>query len=156
MLAPLPRCATTTRAVGARPPITSGQHAGDIFIGKAVKAVAPDAFLGELRGNANAVATAGCERWNEVSKHATCGSVGMKLCKCRDGGEVMRLMQRRQRNEAGQLGDHLRIDANRRRVAHPAMHHAVAGCDQFLVREVRSRASPEAPPSASSWSLASA
>src|SRR5262249_47462868 len=37
---PLPRCATTTR-----PSAISGARPGDVFVGEAVKAVAPDALL---------------------------------------------------------------------------------------------------------------
>ena len=83
------------------------------------------------RGSAKAVATLGWVWWKAVSKQATCGSVGMQLRQRRDGGEVMRLMQRRQRNERRQLGDDRGIDANRRGIARSAMHHAMAGRDQL-------------------------
>ena len=39
---------------------------------------------------------------------------GVKLREGSDGGKVMGLMERCQRNEAAQLNDHRRVDTNRR------------------------------------------
>lgn len=41
---------------------------------------------------------------------------GVKLREGSDGGKVMGLMERCQRNEAAQLNDHRRVDTNRRRI----------------------------------------
>src|SRR6266498_1449189 len=48
----------------------------------------------------------------------------------------MGLMKRRQWNEASQLVNHGRIHADRSPIARSAMHHAVSGTDQAVVREL--------------------
>ena len=80
----------------------------------------------------------------------------MEFCNCRDGGEMMRLMQRRQWDEAGQFGDHLGIDTHRPLVARPAMHDAVPGRDQLVVREIAVPSQRRSAASASSWVVPSA
>ena len=47
-----------------------------------------------------------------------------------DAGEIVRLMQRRQRAERLELGEHRRIDAHRRGEVDAAMHHAVTDAEQ--------------------------
>jgi hypothetical protein len=50
----------------------------------------------------------------------------MKLCERIDGGKIMGLMQRRQRNKVTQLREHRRIDEHRRHIERPAMHHPMS------------------------------
>jgi hypothetical protein len=59
--------------------------------------------------------------------------VWIKLRECRYSGEVMGLMERRQRNEAAQFGDHRGVDTNRGGIQRSAMHHPVSGRDQPMV-----------------------
>ena len=78
-----------------------------------MKSVAPDAFVGQAPRQRK---VGGDFRLRAVKGGVEAGDLRqrrMKFRKRRDGGEVMRLMQRRQRNEAGQLRDHLGIDAHR-------------------------------------------
>ena len=102
-----------------------------------MKTVAPDSFVGQIPrqrifgGKLRLRAMEGGVKTRDLRQR------GMKFCERRDGVEVMRLMQRRQRNETGQLRDHFRVDANRTRVAHPTVHDAVSGRDQFAVGKAR-------------------
>ena len=91
-----------------------GKNAGDVFIGKAMKPVPPDALGGEptrQRERGGDFRLRMMERGVEARDLRQCG---VKLREGSDGGEVMGLMERGQRNEAAQLGGHRRVDKNRR------------------------------------------
>ena len=78
-----------------------GQHDGDVLVGQAVEAVAPHAAPRRAPAAARTSARrAGCVRWNAVSKQATCGSSGSALEQRADRREVVRLVQRRERDAA--------------------------------------------------------
>ena len=61
----------------------------------------------------------------------------MQFRKRGDCAEMMRLMQRRQRNKARQLVDYLGIDANRPVVERAAVDDAMPGRDQCLFGKAR-------------------
>ena len=71
-----------------------------------------------------------------MSKQAICGNVRVKLREGSDGGKIMGLMERRQRNEAAQLVDDRRIDTDGRGIERSAMHHAMPGRDEAMVVEL--------------------
>jgi len=75
-LAPEPRCAAITRPrAKAGEPLH--QHASDVFVGQAVKAVAAHACCRPLLAEGRIVqAAGGSVWWNAVSKQATCLSDG--------------------------------------------------------------------------------
>jgi hypothetical protein len=62
-----------------------------------------------------------------------------------DAGEIVRLMERRQRAERLQPGEHGRIDAHRCRIVDAAMHHAVADAEQPGLAEKLPQPAPEHP-----------
>jgi hypothetical protein len=102
-----------------------------------VEAVAPDSLVGQV---ARQRVSGGEFRLRAVeggveTRHLR--QLGVKFRKRRDGVEVVRLMQRRQRNQAGQFVDDIRIDANRAGIVRSAMHDAVPGCDQLPVGKAR-------------------
>ena len=63
----------------------------------------------------------------------------------RDGGEIMRLVQRRERHKLRQFGDDLRVDPHRLVIDRPAMHDAMAGGDHLVLSESAGRASAAVP-----------
>ena len=102
-----------------------------------MKTVAPDSLVGQIPrqrifgGKLRLRAMEGGVETRDLRQR------GMKFCQRRDGVEVMRLMQRRQRNETGQFRNDVRIDADRARIAHSAMHDAMPGRDQFTIGKAR-------------------
>ena len=59
----------------------------------------------------------------------------MELRECGNGGEVMGLVQRRERNEASEFGNDLGVDQHRALIEQPAMDDAMARRDQLMLRE---------------------
>ena len=116
MLAPLPRWQHDRPARG-RARVELRQHRGDVLVGQAVEAVAAHARVASAPAAARRSARpAGCVRWNAVSKHATCGSSGAPLEQRADRREVVRLVQRRERHELLEPGDHVAVEPDRRGV----------------------------------------
>src|ERR1700691_6212436 len=79
-----------------------GQNARDVFIGKAVKSIPPDTLVGQP--------TRQRERGNDRGLSMVKGRIeardlrqsGVELRERIDGGKIVRLMERRQRNKAAQ------------------------------------------------------
>ena len=59
--------------------------------------------------------------------------IRVKICDGRDGGKIMGLMKRRQRNELTQLVNHRGIDTYRRSIDRSTMDDAMPGRDQAIV-----------------------
>ena len=125
MLAPLPRCATISLP-SAHSGAMRGQHRDDVFVGEAVKAVAADALGRQVaRGSANCCASGGCR---PVKRGIETGDLGHIRRDSGDGayrGEIMRLVQRRERNQRFQVGKHLVVD--QRQAPHKSIRHARRG-----------------------------
>ena len=68
----------------------------------------------------------GCARWNAVSKHATWGNRREGLDGGFDAGDVVRLVEGRERNEGAQLRERCVVDPDRLGVIRPSVHDAVA------------------------------
>ena len=107
-----------------------GQHARDILVGQAVKTIAADARVmetagqGEPVGEIRAAAVEGgieAGHLRQVRLHRGNGA---------DAGEIVRLVQGCERTERLELGEHSRIDPDRRGVVDPAMHHPVTHAEQ--------------------------
>ncbi len=62
------------------------------------------------RGSGTSSATGGCPRWKPVSKQATCGTPGRRSKTASMARQVVRLVQRRQRDQRSQLGQDLAGD----------------------------------------------
>ena len=60
-----------------------------------------------------------------------------------DRREIVRLVQRRKRNELLERADHGRVDADRLAVFEPAMNHAVADGDEPMLAEIRAQEGDE-------------
>ena len=56
----------------------------------------------------SACASAGCVRWNAVSKHATCGSAGASATQRTHRRQIVRLVQRRERHQPLERGQRSR------------------------------------------------
>src|SRR5690242_17900179 len=100
-----------------------------VFVRQTVEAVAPHAFVAQapwqcegLRQMALATMKGGIEAGN--LRHARCGGEDRA-----NGGEVVRLMQRRQWAQRLQCAQHVAIQLYRRIEAHATMHHAVSDAD---------------------------
>ena len=112
------------------------QDACDVFIGKAVKPVPPDALGSEPARQRERGGDLGLGMMESRVEAGDLRQSGVKLCEGVDGGKVMGLMERGQRNEAAQLGGHRRIDQDRRSIKRSAMHHPMSGRDQLMVKIV--------------------
>ena len=107
-----------------------GQHARDVLVGQAVEAVAADALVVEPARQGEPVGELGMAAVESGIEAGHLRQVGLDRGDRADAGEIVRLMQWRQRTQRLQLGEHSRIDANRRGVVDPAMHHPVADAEQ--------------------------
>ena len=109
MLAPLPRWATTTRPLGdLRRDL--GQHARDVLVGQAVEAVAADAVVVEPARQGEPVGELGMAAVEGGIEAGDLRQVGLDRGDRADAGEIVRLMQRRERTERLEPGEHRRID----------------------------------------------
>ena len=61
-----------------------------------------------------------------MSKHATCGSSGLRSRDDADRRQIVRLVQRRERHELLELAQHSAVDQRRLGEVEPAVHHAMA------------------------------
>ena len=103
-----------------------------------MEAVAAHARVVELPGSAKLCATGGFERWNAVSKQATCGRSGARCEQRADRREVVRLVQRRERDELLQPGRATRgVDPDRLGVLGAAVDDAVTDGGEPVVVPVR-------------------
>ena len=76
------------------------QRARDVFVGQAVESVAAHALVVIATAAARRCRdTNGWLRWKAVSKQATCGVSGKGANRRLDAGDVVRLVQRRERDE---------------------------------------------------------
>jgi hypothetical protein len=125
MLAPMPRWHTTLRPRGGRV-VELRQHRGDVLVGQAVEAIAAHALVVQFHRQ--------CEHLRQFGLRAVEGGVEAgHLRHARlafehqpDRHQVVRLVQRRQRDELLQVRQHFAVHAHRRRVLHANMHDAMA------------------------------
>ncbi len=111
------------------------QHAGDILIGETVEAVAQHAGIGQ---RARQREDFGEARLGAMKGRIETGDLRQirPLRRDRiDHAEIMRLMIGRKRNEAAQLGQHLRIDPYGAMKSLPAMHDPMARRAQREIRQ---------------------
>ena len=106
MLLPLPRCATTVRPDGGLR-IELRQHAGDVLVGQAMKAVAPHAALGDRGRQREGLRHLGLRAMERGVEAGHLRQLRAQLRDDLDRLEVVRLMQRRQRAQLLERGDHL-------------------------------------------------
>src|ERR1700757_2925434 len=98
----------------------------DVLVGKPVESIAPYAALGDRAGE--------CECLRYLGLDAVeCGVEARDLWQLRraleqgaDRREIVRLVQRRERNVLLQRREHFRVDANRPTVFEPAMDDTMA------------------------------
>ena len=134
-----------SRCPGARPrlvrqPSTRNirKRRGNVFIGKAVKAVAPHPRLREVsrQGECLSDAAAG-SRWNAVSKQATCGSSGRNSTSARIAAMLCGWCS----GASGTSASSRRLAPWHRcapaRVTHAAVNDAMPGCDEIGIPHVR-------------------
>jgi len=107
------------------------QGAGDEFVGQPVEAVALDAFGGEGARQGEALGDfrlAAVEGGIETGDLRHVGQQGLQGA---DAGDVVRLVQRGEGDEAGQVAEYGFIDDGRLRVALAAVHDAMADGDDL-------------------------
>ena len=96
-----------------------------------MEAVAAHAFVVQRLGRANICASSG---WRAVERGVEAGhlraDLGRRSMQQPDRRQVVRLVQRRQRDELLQVGQHRRIRRTGRRIRQAAMHHAMADAGQ--------------------------
>ena len=111
------------------------QHRGDVFVGQAVKAVAAHAFLGEAARQGEGLR----HLWlRPVKRGVEAGDLrhtGAILRHRLDGGHVVRLVQRRQRDQRFQLRQRSPRRRARARRTHAAMHDAMPDGDDAVLAE---------------------
>ncbi len=135
MLAPLPRCATTTRPRAAAAS-KRGSAARDVLVGQAVEAVAAHAAVGDRRRQREGLRD---RRHRAVERGVEAGDLrqpGRAREHGADRREVVRLVQRRQRDEAVEAREDGFVDAHRPVVLDAAVDDAVADREQPVLREL--------------------
>ena len=123
-LAPLPEM-RDDRAPACRVAVPLGKRDAHVFVGQAVKAVAPHAaFPQRMRQRQHLLdlRQRAMERGVEARDLRHLRQLGEQHL---DRLEREGLMQRRERNVALEIRQHRGVDAHRRRVPGSAMHHAV-------------------------------
>lgn len=113
-LAPFPRCATITRPSaisGGDFRRRFGQHAGDVFVRQAVKAIALHAETPNLLRKRNDLGDGGLATVEACVEAGDLRDARHALGHGLDRGEIVRLMERRQRHERLQVREHLRLNA---------------------------------------------
>ena len=112
---------------------------GDVFVGQAVKAVAlhalPGQRAGQREGRGN-VRLAGMKRGIEADDLR---DVGVEFPKRADRFQIVRLMQRCERNQKLEIAQHGRRDANRLRIMLAAVHDAMPGGGDIDVLGMRGK-----------------
>ena len=88
-----------------------GEAAGDVLVAEAVEAVAADALVVERARQGVAVGVLGVAAVEGGVEAGDLRQVGVDRRDEADGGEVVRLVQRRQRLERGQPGEDVGVDA---------------------------------------------
>ena len=110
------------------------KHAGDVFIGKAVKTITPYAFVMERAGQGETpghIRLAGMERRVEAGDLR---QVWMQLRQRPNGCQIVRLMQRRQRHQRLQPRHHGFVYTRRHGEFQTAMYHPVSGGHQPVAK----------------------
>ena len=102
------------------------QAARDVFVGKAVKSVAPHAFRVEALGNRVMVGQRIMGAMKRGIEARDLGNPGHAVKKRADRRKVVRLMQRRERRVAFEPRKNLFVDQDRLIVFRSAMDHAMA------------------------------
>ena len=105
------------------------QLARDIFVGQAVEAVSPDAFLIELIRQRVAVGDFGMAAVKAGVEACDLRQLRLPLQQGADRAEIVRLVERRKRGEGLKPLDHGSVDQSWGAVVGAAMHHAVADGD---------------------------
>src|SRR4029453_4842117 len=102
------------------------QNAGDVFIRESMKAVAPHALFFNFVRQGNEVNDRRVRTVETRGETGDLGNIGQTIENCFDRGEVVRLMQRRQRNQFVQLSQDFLSDDNWPSELRAAVHHAMA------------------------------
>ena len=125
------------------------QAAGDEFVGQAVEAVAAHAFVVEMLRDRVVVRQRIVAAVEGGVEAGDLRQVGGARENGADRREIVRLVQRRQRHIAFELGQHLVVDQDRPVVVRAAMHDAMPDRDRLellrrrAARRPPSRARPE-------------
>ena len=102
------------------------QGAGDVLVREAVKAVALHAGVAKFLRKRNEVGERGLRPVEAGVETGDLRDGGQALGYCFDGREIVRLMERRERNQTVQLFENLRCDQSRTAEARAAMHDAMS------------------------------
>ena len=113
----------------------SAQAVDDIFVGEAVEAVASDALVVKAARQREDVVDEGMVAVKGGVEAGDLLHMRPGLARGEDAGDVVRLMQRRERRQLFQAAQHLVGDDHGLRKINAAMDDAVPGGDHFGVRE---------------------
>ena len=108
-----------------------------------MEAVAADAVVVEPARQGEPVGELGMAAVERGIEAGDLRQVGLDRGDRADAGEIVRLMQRRERAERLEPGEHRGIDAHRRRVVDAAVHHPVADAEQRRVAEMLAQPAAE-------------
>ncbi len=114
------------RPTGRRGRRARSQRRVHVLVRQAVEPVAPDPFVPVAARQPERLRDVRLAAMKAVSKQATCGTPGNCSRDGPDGGQVVRLVQRRQRDQRVQLAQHRRVDGDGSRKAHAAVHDPVS------------------------------
>ena len=112
-----------------------GQDTGNVFVRQTVESVASNSLFGQppRQGEGGGDLRLGVVEGSVKTRDLRQGR--MQLRYRRNGCEVMRPMERSERNKPGQLSDDLSVDAHRFLVPHTTMNDAMPGRDQPALRK---------------------
>ena len=135
MLEPLPRC-SDGRPAARGGGVVAGQGLGDVLVGQAVEAVAAHAAVGDRARQGEGLRHLRLGAMERGVEAGHLGQLGCALHQRPDRGEVVRLVQGRERNVLFQRREHGCIDANGSGVGKPAVDDAVADADEALFAQL--------------------
>ena len=105
------------------------QDRGDVLVREAVEAVALDAASRSSAGSGTSSATPDCAAMEAGVEAGDLRHAGQALGHRLDRGEVVRLMQRRERNQGAQIVEHFRRDDDRAARSRAAVHDPMADAE---------------------------
>ena len=119
------------RATGGRLGVELRQHRGDVLIRQAVKSISSHAGVVQLLGKCESLRNLGIRAVERRIEAGDLRQLRRALEQPTDWREVVRLMQRRERNQLFKRRHRASINDHGLRVVQPAMHDPMADADEW-------------------------